>query len=73
MISKRTRPEGSDATHGNSLRGSGRDTRIDTRGSHGSQASGSGPAVRDHRDDAPDRDGGTSYVVPNAIDRDDDR
>lgn len=69
MISRRTHPEGSDAARDNTLRQPGNETRLDARGE---QASAGGAAMRADRSDAIDHDAGTRYVVPNAIDRDDD-
>ena len=68
MISRRTHPEGSDAARDNTLRQPGNETRLDARGEKAS----AGAATRADRSDSIDHDAGTRYVVPNAIDRDDD-
>jgi hypothetical protein len=70
MISKRTHPEGSDAARDNTLNRPGAGTRLDARSGH---APDRGAAMHEARDDAAGRDAGTRYVVPNAIDRDDER
>jgi hypothetical protein len=68
MISKRTHPEGSDAARDNTLRMTGDKTGLDARTERPSRA---GAPMRD-RDAAAGDDAGTPYVVPNAIERDDD-